>query len=243
MLEDDGVREPKPGSFWCGAVQGGLRWSFGPGPDPRASATRPSTPGLRVLAIYLFLLVVGAGLAGLSLAGDVLGGATDLDLDFELDADGGLELDGASIWKAFSLLGLVYGAMGAGATGTILNLLWGGEQVVLTATLSAGTGLAAGGLATVLLTYLKRSGSGDLPAESSFEGLPAWVTLPLREGVPGRIRVRRGSRKHVLRALPYGSPPRDGGPPESWTHVVVVEVRRGVAYVAPVGPELERLKP
>lgn len=227
----------------CGADQGGLRWSLGPEPDPHGSATRLSTPGLRVLAIYLFLLVVGAGLAGLSLAGDVLGGATDLDVDFELDVEGGLEVDGASIWKAFSLLGLIYGAMGAGATGTILNLLWGGEQVVLTAAMSAGTGFAAGGLATVILNYLKRSGSGDLPSESSFEGLPASVSLPLREGVPGRIRVRRGSRKHVLRALPYGSPPRDGDPPESWTHVVVVEVRSGVAYVAPVGPGLERLTP
>lgn len=196
-----------------------------------------------MLAIYLFLLVVGAGLAALSLMGDALGGALDLDADLEVDAGGGLELDGPSIWKAFSLLGLVYGAMGAGATGTLLHLLWSGEQGTLTAALAAGAGVGAGGLATAILNYLKRSGSGDLPPESSFEGLPAWVTLPLREGIPGQIRVRRGSRKHVLRALPYGKPPREGDPPEEWTHVVVVEVRMGVAYVTPAGPELERLTP
>jgi len=199
-----------------------------------------------VLAIYVFLLVVGAGLAALSLAGDVLGGG-DVDLggglEVDVDAAAGLDLEGPSIWKAFSVMGLVYGAFGAGATGTILHLLWGGQQVGLTALLALGAGVISGGVASLMLNYLKSSGSGDVASERSFEGLSATVILPLRETGAGKIRVRRGSRDHVLRALPYGTPGPDAGPQESWRQVVVVEVRGGVAYVTPGGPELERLKP
>ncbi|TVP49560.1 MAG: hypothetical protein EA350_01890 [Gemmatimonadales bacterium] len=203
-----------------------------------------------MLAIYVFLLIVGAGLAALSLAGDVLGGGADMDLGGGADLGGGLDvdaagmdLDGSSMWKAFSVMGLVYGAFGAGATGTILHLLWGGEQVGLTALLALGAGVISGGVASLMLNYLKGSGSGDVASERSFEGLPATVILPLRETGAGKIRVRRGSRDHVLRALPYGTPSPDAGPQEAWRQVVVVEVRSGVAYVTPGGPELERLKP
>jgi len=63
---------------------------------------------------------VGAGLAALSLAGDVLGGGdvdlgggADLGLDLDVDAAAGLDVDGSSIWKAFSVMGLVYGAFGS----------------------------------------------------------------------------------------------------------------------------------
>lgn len=195
-----------------------------------------------MLALYLFLFVVGSGLAALSLMGDVFGGA-ELDVDMDMDVADGPEMDSASIWKAFSLMGVIYGIMGAGATGTALHLLWQGEQTILTAILAGGAGVASGGIATVILNYLKTSGSGDVVAETSFEGRHAAVTVPVRTDAPGRIRVQRGSREHSLRALPYGTPDPEGDPPESWTHVVVVEVRGGVAYVTPAGPELDRLTP
>lgn len=197
-----------------------------------------------MLALYLFLLLMGAGLAGLSLMGDVLGGA---ELDTEALGDPGtdLEVHGAegAWWKAFSLQGLVYGAMGAGGAGTLLHLLWGGQRPLLTGIMAGGTGLACGILATLLMNYLKRSGSGDVLDEGTFEGLAGTVTLPLRGDVPGRIRVRRGARDHVLRALPYGEASASAEAPDEWKRVVVVEVRGGVAYVTPVGPELEALNP
>lgn len=203
-----------------------------------------------MLALYLFLLVVGGGIAVLSLMGDIFGGAeldidmdVNMDMDMDMDAAGGPEMDGSSIWKAFSLMGAIYGLLGVGATGTALTLLWQGEQATLTAILAVGAGVASGGIATLILNYLKRSGSGAVESEASFEGRPAVVTLPVRAEIPGRIRVRRGSREHSLRALPYGTPDADEDPPESWTDVVVVEVRAGVAYVTPAGPELDRLGP
>jgi hypothetical protein len=194
-----------------------------------------------MLALYLFLLVIGGGFAALSLMGDVLGGASaELELDSSLDLDTALEAEGIGWWEALSLQTFVYAAFGAGATGTLLHLLWDGRQPVLTGLLAVGAGMASGTLATLLLNYLKRSGSGEVRGESSFEGLPASVTLPLRPGTPGRIRVRRGAREFVLRALPYRESDEGSGgePPEDWKRVVVVEVKGGVAYVTPAGLEL-----
>lgn len=203
-----------------------------------------SNPGTTMLALYIFLLLLGGGLAGLSLFGDVFGGT---ELDAEALGDPGLDVgpEGAEgdWWKAFSLQGLLYGAMGAGGTGTLLHLIWGGERPLLTGMVAGGTGFACGVLATFLMSYLKRSGSGGLLDESTFEGLTGTVTLPLRPDVPGRIRVRRGEREHVLRALPYGTDAAGSEPTEGWQRVVVVEVRDGVAYVTPAGPELEALNP
>jgi hypothetical protein len=202
-----------------------------------------------MLALYLFLLVLGAGMAALSLFGDLLDvGGGDADALTEVGGDAAADGSGGW-WKIFSLIGLVYGAMGAGGTGTLLHLLWDGGRPGLTLILAGGSGFVCGALASSLLSYLKRSGSGDAPEESSFEGLAAVVTLPIREGIPGRIKVQRGSREHVLRALPYpsavahratdvGAAASDGTPSAEWRQVIVVEVRAGVAYVTPAGREL-----
>jgi hypothetical protein len=194
-----------------------------------------------MLAIYLFLLVVGGGLALLSFAGDLLGGGgieteglLGADIDIGVDTDLGVE---GGWWDAFSLFTLIYGAFGAGGVGTALHLLWGGERVLLTLGLAAGAGVFCGMFASLLLSYLRRSASGDLPSEQTFEGRMASVILPLRTTTPGRIRVRRGEREHVLRALPHGTA-ADVGDAESWERVVVVEVRNGIAYVTPAAPEL-----
>ncbi len=193
-----------------------------------------------MLAVYLFLLVTGGGLALVSLVGGFLeGGGLDLELDG--GADFGTETDFSGLkggwWDAFSLLTLIYGAFGAGGVGTALHLLWGGEQTLVTLAFSIGSGAVCGIGAGLLLSWLRRSGSGELRGEASFEGRVARVILPLRPEVPGRIRVRRGEREHVLRALPHATA-EDPGAAGRWERVVVIEVRGGVAYVAPASPEL-----
>jgi hypothetical protein len=192
-----------------------------------------------MFTVYIVLLIVGAGIALLSLAGDAFGGG---DLDAEALVGGGAAAGGGSggWWEAFSLLSLVYAALGAGLAGTVLHLMWGDARPGLTGILAGGTGLACGVLANAAVVFLRRSGSGETVGESSFEGLVGQVTLPIRDGVPGKIRVLRGSRSHVLRALPYGMSP-EAAEPGAWTRVVVVQVREGVAYVAPAGPELDAL--
>jgi hypothetical protein len=202
-----------------------------------------------MFTLYVVLLIVGAGLALVSLAGDALGGG---EIDLDALSGGGVEVDthgggGGSWWEAFSLLSLVYAAFGAGLVGTLLHLLWSGERTLLTGALAAGTGVACGALANATIVFLRRSGSGETAPESSFEGLMGEMILPFRttpEVVPGQVRVRRGDRDHVLRALPWdGAPSPDHAPSESWTRVVVVEVRSGVAHVTPAGPEFDALTP
>lgn len=195
-----------------------------------------------MLAVYVFLFILGGGLAALSLLGDAFGDAGGLEADLDVDMDVAVGADAAASawWKAFSIQGVIYGALGAGMTGTLLHLLWDGGGPILTGILAAGAGLGSGGIAATFMNYLKRSGSGEVASESSFEGRLGAVTLPLRPGVPGRIRVRRGSREHVLRALPFGRAAEESDP-TAWSRVVVVEVKGGVAYVTPATKELDAL--
>lgn len=214
--------------------------------------------------IYLFCLVLGGGLAGLSVLGDALdfdAGDVDADVDAGLDADvdagaelaeaaaagdaaeaveavdaaggseGAAEAD-ADAEKLFSIRGLVYALFGFGLAGTVLGWLGFGPAEPATLALAGAAGLGSGWVTTRLVGWLRRSESGEHPGESSFEGRAARVILPIDATSPGRVRVRRGSRTYDLRALPYGD--RAGAEPAEWDEVVVVEMREGVAYVAPL---------
>lgn len=180
-----------------------------------------------MLALYVFSLVVGVGFILLSLAGDFL------DLGVEVEADPELEWSGDSAWsKAFSLQSLVYGLAGFGLAGTLLTLL----QVTpgpLTLALALGTGVAGGVLVGWFLGYLKRSDSGTEHDDRQFEGCAADVLIPIRRDNAGRIKVYAAGRTHQLRALPHKL---DAGADDlsSWKHVVVVEVKDGVAYLTPL---------
>lgn len=205
--------------------------------------------------IYLFCLVLGGGLAGLSVLGDVLdfdAGDVDADLDAGLDADldAGTDLaeaaevaetagdvDGAGdvdtqAEKLFSLRGLVYALFGFGLAGVVLGWVGFGPAEPATLALAGLSGLGSGWVTTRIVGWLRRSESGEHPGESSFEGRAARVILPIDAASPGRVRVRRGSRTYDLRALPYGD--RPGAEASGWDEVVVVEMREGVAYVVPL---------
>lgn len=185
-----------------------------------------------MMEVYLFFLVVGGGLAVLSLAGDFL--ETDvMDLEVDADIDAGADMDmGADAARIFSIQGLVYSLFGFGATGTLLTVLWSGDAPLATLVLALAAGLVAGLAVTRVIDYLRGSDSGAMQDDSSLAGRPARVTLPLQSDSPGRVRIERGARTHVLRALPYR---REGGDdPSAWDRVVVVEVRDGIAYVTPL---------
>ena len=185
------------------------------------------TPERAVLAMYLFCLVFGGGFLLVSLLG--AGDSGDLELDVDLDAD--LELEAhhdTAASKIFSLRTLVYAIFGFGATGAALTALGFGALPGLgLATLG---GAASGTIVTALFGYVGRTSSGDPPSDAALIGLTGRVTLPLTANVPGTVVVERGGRRVSLRALPYGGE----SAPEQWTAVVVVEIDRGVARVAPL---------
>jgi hypothetical protein len=74
-----------------------------------------------------------------------------------------------------------------------------------------------------------------MEGDVSFEGLLGRVVLPLRSG-RGKILVERSGREIELMAECYD---KDAQNPETWKQVVVVEIRGGTAFVAPLH-EFER---
>lgn len=158
--------------------------------------------------------------------------AGHLDVDSvhaELDADAG-----HLAAKIFSIRTLFYSLFGFGSVGTLLTFVWSGNPL-LTAGFAVVSGITSGAVINSAFGYVKRSESGMLQAETSYSGLSGRVTLPIRAEIPGRVVVERGGRRIKLRALPH---PTGKGDPSIWTTVVVVEMEKGVARVAPIDEEM-----
>jgi hypothetical protein len=174
---------------------------------------------------FWFALVLGGGLLLLSLLGDLFGTHGDGDLDHASDHGDGHGL------KILSLRTLTYALFGYGAVGTLLAWLQGGEAGWGVLVAAIVTGIAAAVLNEAMLGFVRRTQSGALPGDDSLAGLMGRVTLPLgREGT-GKITVERSGREHELLARPFEAAEGD---PERWTTVVVIEMKDGVAHVAPL---------
>lgn len=186
------------------------------------------------------------------------GGGLDLDaggLDLDtggLDMDGGgLELDAGHIdvdavhadldadaghfaTKIFSIRTLFYSLFGFGSVGTILTYLWSGNPLV-TGAFAIFSGFASGAVINSAFNYVRRSESGMIQSETTFTGVAGRVILPIRPEHPGRIVVERGGRRVKLRALPHSS---GQGDPSTWTEILVVDMEKGVARVAPIDEDM-----
>lgn len=194
-------------------------------------------------AIYWFCLIVGGGLALVSIFGDFLDGA---DADFEGEMGGGLDAGtdadvppdapaadleaGADATRILSLRGVIYGVFGFGLIGLALSWI-APERGALGLALAATGGLFASVLVTRTVDWLRTSEVGQVRADRTFVGRTGKVLVPIRTGVAGQIRVERGGRTHRLRALPH--PSATSSDPTRWNEVVVLEVEAGIAYVSP----------
>jgi hypothetical protein len=203
---------------------------------------------------FLGLSLLGdlfGGHSDLDLNADAGGLDADLDLDVgHLDVDAGhLELDAGHMdvdashagiddvggahaaAKIFSIRTIIYSLFGFGAVGTLRTFLFPSSSSLLTLILAVATGLLSGALINAAFAWVRRSESGVVEGESSYAGLTGRVKLPI-EGSSGTVVVERGGRWVELRALPHPSA-LDQGDPKGWTSVFVVEMRKGVALVAP----------
>ncbi len=190
-----------------------------------------------MLTAYIFCLAVGGGFLALSFFGDFMESDVDVDTDVDVDADMDALAHGSGIAQLFSIRALINALFGFGAAGSLLHLIWGGGQPVLTATIAGGMGVASGALISSVFGYLKRTESGTLRGEQSFLGLTGEVSMEIAPGSRGSVTVRRGDRRVRIRAqvvdtyqaaeaLAAGQP------------VVVVEMEDGIASVSPIGPKL-----
>ena len=221
------VSGPRPTSLSSLARHGPSRHRILP--TGTTARLRPIFPAMST--IYWAALVLGAGLALLSLAGDIFGG----DADVGADADG-IDTDhDLGAFRIVTMRNLTYFMMGFGAVGVLLGWLQSDRSPVLTAAIAAATGLLCATMSALAFGYLRRSASGDLPDDRSLVGLVGNVVLPLAHG-SGKILVQRAGREIELLARPLDDAADDS---ETWTSVLVVEVREGIAYVAPYRDLLE----
>ena len=185
-----------------------------------------------MLTAYVTCLAVGGGLLGLSLFGDFLDG--DVDVSSEIDVSGDSLGDASAI---ISLRTLVYAVFGFGASGTALHLLRDGASAGTTAWIAGATGLAAGAIVSATFGYLRRTEAGVISGEESFVGLTGKVTLEVGPGSPGFVRVARGDRRFRIRAR-VNDAYADAEALAQGRQIVVVEMKDGIAAVAPVDVKL-----
>lgn len=168
------------------------------------------------MSIYLFVLVVGAGILGFSL----LGGDTDGDLD-----------SGSDALKWLSLRGLSYFAFVCGGVGAALTATWHVATTPIIAALAVGSGAAVSWLASAVFRYLRRTDSGARDSDDAFIGLSGRIVVPFGESGTGKVLVTRVDRSFEMLARPF-----DGAttPPATWSSVIVVEIQNGIALVSPL---------
>jgi hypothetical protein len=180
--------------------------------------------------LFWLALILGGGLALLSLLGDLLGfdhgGDVHADLPGALPGDSGGH-DGMHI---LSLRSATYFLFAFGAVGVLLDWAWDGRLRLATFLFAGGTGFAAATFSVKLFRWVARSGSGEMAHDTSLIGLPAQVVLPIRNG-SGKVLVARAGREHELMARPLE--PEAAGT-EEWQNVIVVDVIDGIALVSPL---------
>ena len=178
-------------------------------------------------ALYWFAMVVGVGMYLFSVFADTTGAHADADGQIDL---GGDHHHGLDTYKLLSLRNATYFLFAFGVTGVALNWMWGGARSWLTALLAFSIGGVGASISTAVFGWLKKSDSGDMPGDRAWLGASAQVVLPLSTGGTGKILVSRGGRAQELLARPFDS---DASEPEGWSNVLVLEIRDGIALVAP----------
>jgi hypothetical protein len=177
-------------------------------------------------ALYWFAMVVGVGMYLFSAFAGATG-AHDVDGHVHVDGDAHHDIDS---YKLLSLRNATYFLFAFGVTGVALSYLWDGGRGLLTALLALAIGATGAGISTLVFGWLRKSESGDMPGDRAWLGASAEVLLPLSTGGTGKILVSRGGRAQELLARPFDD---DAASPESWSTVLVLEIRDGIALVAP----------
>jgi membrane protein implicated in regulation of membrane protease activity len=172
-----------------------------------------------MLAIYLFAAALGGGLLAFSLLGGHDGSADDPG-------------HGDNPFDFLSIRTLTYFLFVFGGVGAVLTWSWRSAASPLILLLATASGLVIGALVAATFGYLRRTDSGAHDGEESFVGLTARVTLPIANGGIGKILVRRGDRTFELMARPHDQ--EAAAAAADWTSVIVVEMNRGTAMIAPL---------
>jgi hypothetical protein len=177
-------------------------------------------------ALYWFAMVVGVGMYLFSAFADTDShGHADGHVDVGADHHHGFDS-----YKLLSLRNATYFLFAFGVTGVALKWMWGGTRSLLTAILAVSVGAFGAAISAAVFGWLSKSGSGDMPGDRAWLGASGPVVLPLSADGTGKIMVSRAGRSQELLARPFDN---DAVNPERWSTVTVLEIRDGIALVAP----------
>lgn len=176
-----------------------------------------------MLALYLFSVLVGGGL----LAFSVVGGHADAHGDM------GAGHGGDDALRLLSLRTLSYFLFVFGGVGTALTATWHVVTAPVIALLASASGIGIALLVSMTFRYLRRTESGDRTGNEGIVGLSGRITVPFGASGLGKVLLSSPSRSLELMARPFDS---THGDPATWTSVIVVELDREVALVAPLDP-------
>ena len=181
--------------------------------------------------LYWFALVVGGGMFLFSLFAD-----TDHGGDVHAGDVGEVGHHDLQGFKILSLRNATYFLFAFGVSGVLLTWLWQGGRGLLTALVASALGVLGGAISALTFGWLKRTESGEPLGDASWIGATGQVTIPLSTGGTGKVLVSRGHLEQELLARPFDD---DALEPERWSNVMVVEMRQGIALVAPNDPALD----
>lgn len=173
-----------------------------------------------MFSLYMFALLVGGALLVFSLLGQ-----SDADSDV---GNGAFDGDNPVQWLSFRTA--IYFLFVFGGVGAVLSKAWVGAAAPLVLVLATAAGLGVGAAVAATFGYLRKTDSGLRQTDDSFIGLSGRITLPIAAAGAGKVLVSRGDRTFELLARPYD---KASGDPAHWQNVIVVEMDRGTARVAP----------
>jgi hypothetical protein len=185
---------------------------------------------------YWLGLVVGGGLFLLSLAGELFGAHGHFHLGQGDAGTDGLHHDDFDWGKLFSIRYLTYALFGFGAVGVTMSLLWSGQRDLTTAVAATLTGAVTWFGSAALFGWLRKGDSGERLTDQALIGRVGQITLPLLRGSTGKVLVTRSGQTQELLARPMETSDSEADP-QSWSNVVIVEMRDGIAFVAPYSEE------
>lgn len=164
--------------------------------------------------LYIFLLAAGGPLLlWLVFAGDA-------DADAGGDAFSVIPLSSIAFFAAtFGFVGVVGGATGAGAVALFVT--------------SAVVAVLAGLMSTQAFKWIRKNSVSSEVMDAELEGSMARVALEVSSDRKGKIIVDMAGAREQMTASPI-----DGSTIAEGERVVIVKVERGVALVAPLGPDL-----
>lgn len=196
-----------------------------------------------MFGLYLVTAIVGWAFVGLFLFGGIDAEVdadldVDVDADFDGDLDGDFDVSGGGIASAVASVGLsllsfrsiMFFLAFFGLTGIVLGLIDAGAVATLVA--AVGVGAFAWMFNSFVFRALKVSEVSSSLRREDLGGALGEVVHPISAGHRGRISIEVAGQRRYLTAEPFDAAKQSAF--AVGDQIVIVELNRGTARVAPI---------